>query len=182
MAGFLVHIYHYARVSLSGLRLAEIDDLDVENWTLVVKNPKGKKRYAMSRTVKILPPARDATLKFLEKRKKWLTWRGHGEVKPLVPRIHGKVGFYSDKQFRAIKKRIQEKAGIAFALKDFRSTFTQLTLDRNPNLLPDVSKQLGHASTVTTERYYGRIRDHAAFRRLEEAWSSPKEEQHVWVG
>jgi integrase len=56
-------------------------------------------------------------------------------------------------------------------LKDFRLTFTQMTLDRNPSLLSDVSKQLGHATTRTTELHYSRIRDRAALQRLEDAWT-----------
>ena len=45
-------------------------------------------------------------------------------------------------------------------------------LDRGPTLLSDVSKQLGHSTTRTTEKHYGWIRDRAAFLRLERAFST----------
>ena len=47
-------------------------------------------------------------------------------------------------------------------------------LDRGPNLLSDVSKQLGHSTTRTTEKHYGWIRDRAAFLRLERAFTEPQ--------
>ncbi|HUV24727.1 MAG TPA: hypothetical protein VMW26_04805 [Methanomassiliicoccales archaeon] len=102
--------------------------------------------------------------------------RGHGEARPLIPRIHGEVGSYSDRQFRAIKRKIREEAGIPFKFKDFRPTFTQMTLDRNPNLLSDVAKQLGHKTTRTIELYYGRISDEKTFQRLDATWDSMYEE------
>jgi len=46
-------------------------------------------------------------------------------------------------------------------------------LDRDPTFLSDVSKQPGHSSTLTTEKHYGRIRDRAAFLRLERAFRTP---------
>jgi hypothetical protein len=49
-----------------------------------------------------------------------------------------------------------------------------MLLDRNPSLLSDVSKQLGHSTTRITEKHYGRIRDRAAFLRLEKAFSEPQ--------
>jgi integrase len=70
-----------------------------------------------------------------------------------------------------MKHRLEEVTGLSFRLKDFRPTFTQMTLDKDPTLLSDVSKQLGHATSRTTELHYGRIRDRTAFRRLEEAWT-----------
>ena len=72
----------------------------------------------------------------------------------LVPCIHGRVAFYSDKRFRAIKRRIKEKVGFEFKLKGFRSNPIQLTLYRNPNLLYDMIMQMGHSSEVNEERYY----------------------------
>jgi hypothetical protein len=41
---------------------------------------------------------------------------------------------------------------------------------KNPNTLPDVSKQLGHSSLLVTQSYYAAIEASDAGRRLSEAW------------
>ena len=58
-----------------------------------------------------------------------------------------------------------------FTIKDFRSTFTNLCLDRDSSLLSDVSRALGHKDTRTTEAYYVKINVGAALGRLEQAFS-----------
>lgn len=42
MVELLVYMNPYAEVQPTEPRLSEIDDINVENWTLVVKNPKGR--------------------------------------------------------------------------------------------------------------------------------------------
>jgi len=81
---------------------------------------------------------------------------------------------YSSNWFRVVKAKMEKEAGVEFKLRDFRPTFTQMCLDRDPTLLSVVSKQLGHSTTRTTEKHYGRIRDRAAFLRLERAFSTPE--------
>jgi len=175
VVGFLVSFYPYTGLRPSELRLANIEDLDVKSWTLYVAHPKGEGKYAKKRTVIILPPAREPTLVFLAKRRKRLEENGLAvfvESGPLVPSIHeGGVKHYSASAFRVMKHRLEDVTGLSFRLKDLRPTFTQMTLDKDPTLLSDVSKQLGHATSRTTELHYGRIRDRTAFRRLEEAWT-----------
>jgi integrase len=175
VVGFLVSFYPYTGLRPSELRLANIEDLDVKSWTLYVAHPKGEGKYAKKRTVVILPPAREPTLVFLAKRRKRLEENGLAvfvESGPLVPSIReGGVKHYSASAFRVMKHRLEDVTGLSFRLKDFRPTFTQMTLDKDPTLLSDVSKQLGHATSRTTELHYGRIRDRTAFRRLEEAWT-----------
>jgi integrase len=171
VARFLVYFYPYTGLRPSELRLARIDDLNTRDWTFYVAFPKGAGRYAKKRTVLIAPPARRATLEYLSERDEYLKRRGYPDAKPLIPSIYkGKAKTYSATRFRILKKRLSEESGVDFKLKDYRPSFAQLTIDMNPNLLPDVSKQLGHASTRTTEEYYARIRDRDAFKRLEEAW------------
>lgn len=81
---------------------------------------------------------------------------------------------YSSNWFRVVKTKMEKEAGVEFKLRDFRPTFTQMCLDRDPTLLSVVSKQLGHSTTRTTEKHYGRIRGRAAFLRLERAFSTPE--------
>ena len=159
----------------SELRQANLDDLDVRNWTFRVRYPKGRNRYAKKRTVVILPQARAATLRFLKARGEYLRAHGLQDAGPLIPRMkNGQAGYYSSNWFRVVKAKVEKQAGVEFKLRDFRPTFTQMCLDRDPTPLSDVSKQLGHSSTRATEKHYGRIRDRAAFLRLERAFSTPE--------
>jgi integrase len=79
-------------------------------------------------------------------------------------------GFYSSNAFRKLKKEVQELSGVEFKLKDFRPTYATMTVELDPNLLPDVSTMLGHSNIKTTQRYYAQISCDSAGRRIEEAW------------
>jgi hypothetical protein len=72
--------------------------------------------------------------------------------------------------------------GIEFRLKDFRSTFVSLTVKRNPNALPDVSKQLGHSSLLVTQSYYAAIDSSDSGRRLSEALKQIPTKTHEYPG
>ena len=159
----------------SELRLANLEDLDVKNWTLRVRHPKGENNYAKRREVIILPQAREATLRFLKARAEHLRTDGIDDAAPLIPSVrNGQAKHYSSNWFRVVKAKVEKEAEVKFKLRDFRPTFTQMCLDRDPTLLSDVSKQLGHSTTRTTEKHYGRIRDRAAFLRLENAFKAPE--------
>ena len=84
----------------------------------------------------------------------------------------GKDEFFSSNALREIKGEIQKRSGVKFRLKDFRPTFAQMTVDRDPSLLPDVSRFLGHSNIATTQKYYAQIRGSTALQRIERAWAS----------
>ena len=69
VARFMVAMFPYSGLRRSELRRARIQDLDTEAWTITVVHPKGENRYASPGLAPILPPARQAVLKFLEERK-----------------------------------------------------------------------------------------------------------------
>jgi integrase len=68
------------------------------------------------------------------------------------------------------KVNIDLDSPIAFKLKDFRATFCQQSIDRGADA-PAVSIAMGHASTKTTETYYGRMRTEKALVNINTAWS-----------
>jgi len=169
VARFLVRMYPYTGLRPSELRLAEIDDIDIsnDNWTIWVRHPKGENSYGTKRTVPILPPAEEAILRFLEKRREYLRAIEKSDARPLIPTMkRGSADFYSVNSFQKIKRRIEELSGIRFKLKDFRTTFAQQIIDQKPSLLSHVSKALGHSSTSTTEKHYARVRDDSMIRDL----------------
>lgn len=69
-----------------------------------------------------------------------------------------------------MKARVQRASGVEFHLKDFRATFAQTLLDADDTLLQSVSRPLGHTTTNTTEKYYGRIRPDKTFQGINNAF------------
>jgi integrase len=159
----------------SELRLAGLEDLDTHNWTFRVRHPKGEGSYGDRRMVFIMPFARRAVLAFLKERQEHLNSLGLKSAKYLIPRIgRGKESIYSANHFRNLKDQLKKATGITFQIKDFRSTFASLTVKKNPTLMLDVSKQLGHSSIEVTQRYYADIEAADTGRRLCEAWGDEK--------
>ena len=168
---FLVVCYPATGLRPSELRLAHLEDLDTRNWTLRVRHPKGEGTYGQIRKTIILPQYRNDVLQYLKERKEYVKSQGFKEATYLIPRCDdGKDGFYSSNAFRKLKKEVQELAGIEFKLKDFRPTYATMSVELDPNLLPDVSTMLGHSDIKTTQRYYAQISCDSAGRRIEEAW------------
>jgi integrase len=64
-------------------------------------------------------------------------------------------------------------SGIDFKLKTYRPTFLALILERNADKLPTASRVMGHASTLTTERYYGRIKASTAADEIADLLDRP---------
>ncbi len=78
-----------------------------------MQHPKGELRYARKRTTVILPPAREATLRFLKAREARLRQFGIKECDALVPNVHSTDPdmIYSTSRFRAIKEELQSTRG-----------------------------------------------------------------------
>lgn len=170
IARFLVAMYPYSGLRPSELRESHVEDIDIKRWCVFVRHPKGERRYARQRHAPILPPARNAVIRFLDAREERLKTLGFKDAIPLIPAKHGgEIGFYSSGRFREIKKMIRVP-GIKFSLKTFRDTFCQMNLDRDPTLLSDVSSAMGHATTRTTEMHYGRLKNEQALDRLQRSW------------
>lgn len=179
VARFLVWMYPFTGLRASELRQAHLEDLDTKRWTIWVRHPKGEKRYAEKRTAPILPPARAAVLRYLEAREKRIKEKGY-TTEALIPSAHQGGSFYSSNGFRVIKKSVEEKANldldanITFSIKDFRATFCQQSIDRGARA-EAVSKAMGHASTQTTETFYGRMRTEKALEELNAVWTDGPE-------
>lgn len=167
----MVWVYPWTGLRPSELRRAYVEDLDIREWKFQVRHPKGEGSWGKKRSVPILSPARPAVLRFLRERKMHLESMGREESVALIPNVNGGADeTYSSNAFREMKKTVESMAGVKFKLKDFRPTFAQMCIDKDPSLLPAVSRILGHESTRTTEEYYARMRECDAFRQLENAW------------
>ena len=177
MARFLVHFFPYTGVRPSELRKASVKDIDLRKWTFTIQHPKGELRYARKRTTPILPPARQAVIRYLKAREERLKKVGIDQCDALIPNIHSPNPdmIYSSARFRAIKKKIElrvgkEIEGFEFQLKSFRDTHCQMNIDLNPANLSAVALTMGHSTTKTTESHYGRIKQESALAMLQSAW------------
>jgi len=180
IARFMVWFLPYTGIRHNEWRTAQVEDLDTGSWKFRVRHPKGEMRYGKKRETMVLPPARKAVLRYLGARERYLAEVGLSGAAPLVLKIEdGKAGFYSENRLRIIKTKLEKLSGVKFAIKDFRSTFTNLCLEKDPGLLSDVSRALGHKDTRTTEAYYVKINVGAALGRLEQAFTEPEDRTPV---
>lgn len=177
-AAFLTVCYPATGARPSELRLAHVEDLNIKTWRLWIRHPKGEGSWGEPRTVPVMPQYRRDILRYLKQREAYVRSCGRSKATYLIPRCEaGQDLCYSSNAFRRLKKEVEEISGVKFRLKDFRPTFAQSTINIDPNLLPDVSTALGHASVKTTQRYYAQIScDHAA-QRLENAWEKEINEE-----
>lgn len=170
-AEFLTKVYVATGLRPSELRLTFMDDLDTRRWRIYVRNPKGGGVWAAERTVTIMPPYRQAVTDFLQEREQLLRFYGRQKAIYLIPNLRdGKDGHYSPAHFGVLKQEVSRISGVDFQLKDFRPTFATMSVEKDPNLLIDVSAQLGHSNLMTTQRYYAQISAESAGSRLEKAW------------
>jgi integrase/recombinase XerD len=165
VAMFIIATYAYTGLRLSELRLASVEDMDVKNWVLTVRHPKGERTYAKPRMVPIPQGLRLIVERYLAEREKMLAQRGILCSKRLLCKKYGNPDEpYSVNALQTLKRRIQEKAGVPFQYRTLRRTYGQNLLNRNVSV-ESVSVMLGHSSTMTTERYY--CRKDADLARLE---------------
>lgn len=172
VARFITMAYPYTGLRPSELRTMKYEDISPVTWILRVSHPKGEDTYGIKRKVGILPQLRPAFLVYLKEREDFLKSKGIPvNSEPLIPNRRG-TGYWSAALFRKLKGDIQRISGIKFKLKDYRSTFCQLAIDLGADISA-VSKVMGHNSTLTTEKHYGRIRDDPAISEIERAFSKP---------
>ncbi|MBA3045789.1 MAG: site-specific integrase [Euryarchaeota archaeon] len=174
VARFITMAYPFTGLRPSELRTLRYMDLDQADWTIRVSHPKGEGVYGQNRRAVILPQAIPAFKEYLQERTEYL--REHGEsvnFESLIP-YNGREGltYWGTSQLNILKIEIEKLAGIKFKIKDYRATFCQLAIDKGADLTA-VSKMMGHKTTVTTETYYGRIRDDSAIRELRRAFTEP---------
>jgi len=172
MSRFMVSMYAYSGLRRSELRMARLEDLRVDTWTILVAHPKGEGSWAIASPAMILPPARSAVAEFLTERARYLADAGVGECEALVPKVtDGIAGYWTDGMWGKVKAKAERWCGFRFRIQTLRATFGQMCIDWGGR--PDaVSRALRHKTTRTTELYYARIRADHAFRILDEAYDS----------
>jgi len=152
VARFLIHTHLFTGLRPKELRRAEIDDLDLQTWTLRVRHPKGEGSYGSNREVPLPAPLRPVATAYLRARKQMLTEHGLLYSRPLLCRKDKPDSFYSANRLRSIKARVEELSGVKFELRTLRRTYGQMIVDGSD--IETASIALGHNSVKTTQAYY----------------------------
>jgi integrase/recombinase XerD len=155
------------------IRLAEVDDLDTENWVLHIEHVKGEDSYGQSRDVPIPPEIRQLVRIFLLGRKKTMVDK-NCDSHALFPSNCSSDGFCSGNTLRRYKDMVERDLGIKFDLRQCRRTFGQRYLDRDLDI-ESVSVLMGHSTTRMTETFYSRRRLDSAISKARDAWKEEDE-------
>lgn len=152
------------------IRLAEVGDIDTRAWTLDIIHVKGEATYGEERVVPIREEIRPVVERYLKARSKWLS-DSRCPSKALFPSDSSKDGFLCGNSLRRMKDLVQQDLQIRFDLRECRRTFGQRYIDQNLELSA-VSVLMGHSSTRTTERFYGRQKNLMAIEKARETWEA----------
>lgn len=155
------------------LRLADLEDLDLEGMTLFIQHPKGEGSWAEPEDVDIILEEMVPYIqRYVKEREEYLRSKGAENAHALFPSLNRQntTGYYSANGIQEIKAKVEELSGVKFKLKDFRPTLTSATVNGDLTLLPLMTAQLRHFDPDTTKNSYTLMQRGVAGEQLREAW------------
>lgn len=171
VAKFITLMFPFTGIRNQELRLAHVEDININEWTFWVRHPKGENTYGRKRIVYIPEPIRPIVNEYLEERRKHLEKAGEPNIKPLIPSVKNSKNnyFYTHEAFYQMRRRLGELSGISFKIKDYRASFAQMLMD-NGERTETISYLMGHANCDTTNRFYARIKKSSALKNVNKTW------------
>lgn len=158
----------FALYAGAGLRTVEMVHAKAENIivedgcaTIFLDHVKGNDTYGEPRTVFIIPKFVPAIERYLRIRRQYLDLCG-AECE-YVFFSHKRFEILTDKSIRQIRGNVEKACGMRFDGRMCRRTYGQYLKDKGVSI-ENVSVNMGHSSTKTTERYYARQRSERAIR------------------
>lgn len=147
-------------------------DLDLKNSMFYVRHPKGEGSYGKMEWINIIREDMVVKLKrFMEELNEY-----HEAMGVKTPYIFAnlKTGQpLAGKTLRSYKAEVEEASGVRFAIKDYRSTLTTVTVNDDLDKIEAMSKQLRHGKTDTTKKWYLRINVRKAVKnKLGDSWKN----------
>ena len=134
-------------------------DLDGTCATIFLDVVKGIDSYGEPRTVFIIPKFVPVIRRYLIARQNYLDlYSGESEYVFFALEDFRRL---TDKTIRQIRQKAEEMSGVEFDGRKCRRTYGQYLKDRGVSI-ENVSVNMGHNSTKTTERYYARQRSERA--------------------
>ena len=153
-------------------RLAHVEDLNLSKMRFFVRHPKGEGSWGVQEEVDVIRYEVVSLLKrYLREREEHLKALGLEKATALFPNTwRRRDEFFTANTFNVIKSEVEERSGVSFRMKDFRSTCASMTVNADLSLLPAMSRQLRHTSLTTTQRYYAEIEHESVTKQLRDAW------------
>jgi len=152
------------------IRFADVKDLDTRNWVLDIIHVKGERSYGSPRRVPIPPEVRKIVETYLFIRHRYV-FESALKCDALFPSKESRDGYLCGNSIRRMKDLVEEDLGIRFDLRQCRRTFGQRYIDKGLDL-ESVSVLMGHSSTKTTERFYGRRKNDQAIEKARSMWNT----------
>jgi len=156
-----------------GLRTKEVrlmprTDVDVDQWLVTVRHPKGENTYGSLRVVPVHPEFRAVIAAYLDMRD-----ARHGTAGCfLMPLTNTGRDHVTGNSLRDTLRLATLEAGIEADPHKLRRSFGQNLIDSGIDSIETVSVLMGHATTQTTEKYYARRRNDAAIQAAITLWNS----------
>ncbi len=145
----------------SEIRSALVEDLDLVNGTLYIREPKGVNSYGIKRIVPVRPEVRGILSLFILP-------AGMDPKDPIFGISGAPVSLNSLGQWRS---KVSEACGIQFDFRMLRRTYGQYLLDEGWSLT-DVSVLLGHTNVSTTNTFYAGARPSRVVQSVLSGWDS----------
>ena len=162
----MVFISMYCGTRTKEIRYMNVQDVDTTEWIVEINHPKGEDSYGLSRIVPVPVAIQSLISTYLLLRSDFVKKMGI-KSDALFPSSENRNGYLSDKTLRSIKKIVEDESGVRFDFRKCRRSFGQNYIDLNLEL-SSVSVLMGHATTKTTEKFYGRRRNMDAVIRARE--------------
>lgn len=173
VCAFIIPFHYYSALRASELRLAYLEDLDLEMETIWVRFPKGYEKGAEQRTVNLAPEVMPYVRAYLNARAERLKELGIKRCPYLIPQLsHKNTKARPYHRMWRHAKAVQERAGVEFNLQGLRRACGQHLKDRDISM-DYISKHLGHESIKTTQDSYVEIGSELVREPIRGAWSRP---------
>ena len=163
----MVFIAMYCGTRTKELRYLNVDDVDLEECVLIINHPKGEDSYGVVRMVPIPGALMKLLHEYLDLRNEHMQ-KHNLYCNALFPSTDSD-DYLSDKTIRAIKTIVEKESGVTFDFRKCRRSFGQNYIDLDLEL-QSVSVLMGHATTKTTEKFYGRRRNDRAIENVRKIW------------
>ncbi len=150
------------------LRLANVSDLDTNEWIIHYELVKGEETYGEPRNVPIPQELIPVMKQYLYDRDVYLAAH-HAKSSALFFQLGGKFDHLSGNSIRTSKKIVEALIGQKFELRDCRRGFGDMYIKKGLSI-EQVSVLMGHASTRTTEHYYCRKCEREVINEAKKLW------------